>query len=744
MQLLESAQGKVVNSYEARSNSMQQTSGSKVMAHNYSSNFIEMPPEKPHPDPEMDDLVDDWASLSLDEEAETLSGKHASMNRTSKADYSNFKDFLPRKLALMDVEEELPRLSPLPHTADLKHLTGAAPETFTQQVGIDAAFSSSDEPNALDTVLTGWDDSVLNITIPSFFSERLPATGVALAAISHPRSHSLSLFVKPHPDLEGSTSLLTLTPTPIHASRYYFPLIHRYTSHLSSINTYILQTVLAIRAAHRTATDLPSRFIEVARETLMEDQDQEPSAPESGIASSQSTKDIKLDLNASLYTAAATGFIPSRLRSWLTETLQERNLKRWDTAVKTGLADIVRLTHTYLLPALERATVIASRLRGLSRMDPQLPIWTVSEKSLTRIVTDLDSLRLIAHHILRYSAEELREFKLFSAWLSHILVIAAADNPEAPSAVDATEKISLLDIEPVLAYIAGPLSKSHLPYFLAREIYEVQKSPRQASLRINWDMLVRVLEGHKKRCIQPQQGPEGLRGGRVEVVNLLWWGLMMADGVTEVVKVPRECVARGIEFGEAIAVFADGNARMQDARMVDTKEGVSTLVLSFTANAPGALYIQRIQRMSCEDGEVWRRHVYLRLKVERTDVQPDDLLAVRFLSDEWILALVRRSDIRRRRKSRDRDVSALGLIACRCKLRNQNHNEIDVVETPGVWLQADITSGGFETSGEGMDCRLDYLETSKGTDMGVVVSLMAMEEDRFKVVRCPLPECAAV
>ena len=77
------------------------------------------------------------------------------------------------------------------------------------------------------------------------------------------------------------------------------------------------------------------------------------------------------DLVQNLYHLACTGHCPPTMQEWLVDELAEQGHKRWDNAVSSGLATVIQLLHENFLPALDRCSIIISRLRGLAAYHDQ-------------------------------------------------------------------------------------------------------------------------------------------------------------------------------------------------------------------------------------------------------------------------------------------------------------------------------------------------------------------------------------
>lgn len=137
-----------------------------------------------------------------------------------------------------------------------------------------------------------------------------------------------------------------------------------------------------------------------------------------------------------------------------------------------------RLTHENLLPALERFSVLTSRLRGLSRSQGTSTLG-LATRELDNILDTVNCLHLLSHSILITAGIELRQFLAFSSWMRQEIEIQGMD-PTSMTSEEGTEKDTMLDYAQILEYIEGPLLQSRLV-----ELFGVQASP---SNREEWEM----------------------------------------------------------------------------------------------------------------------------------------------------------------------------------------------------------------------------------------------------------------
>lgn len=124
-----------------------------------------------------------------------------------------------------------------------------------------------------------------------------------------------------------------------------------------------------------------------------------------------------------------------------------------------------------MLPAIERCTLILSRLSGIARFHEEEDHVGFTNTEITRLVDILSALNLICHRVLLIVMEELELFRIFSSWLR--LTIDRVSSSTVPE--EFVEKEALLDPAKILRYIERFLVSSPMAVHFA-------KVPREA-----WD-----------------------------------------------------------------------------------------------------------------------------------------------------------------------------------------------------------------------------------------------------------------
>lgn len=137
----------------------------------------------------------------------------------------------------------------------------------------------------------------------------------------------------------------------------------------------------------------------------------------------------------------------------------------------TGYETIRRLTHECLLPALERCSVLLSRLIGLSKFHKLGPVLGLSTQDLKECLATIDCLTLLGHKVMVHSGRELAQFMAFSKWLRYEIDLQAAD-PLSATAEELMEKADTINHAQTLSYIQGALTWSALRNFIQSKSLE--------------------------------------------------------------------------------------------------------------------------------------------------------------------------------------------------------------------------------------------------------------------------------
>jgi len=180
--------------------------------------------------------------------------------------------------------------------------------------------------------------------------------------------------------------------------------------------------------------------------------------------------------------------------------------KRWEKAASTGYESVRRLAHESLLPALERFTVIVSRLRGLSKFHVSNVTLGLSTQELDNMLDTVNCLQLVTHRILITAGTELRQFQAFSGWLRQEIDSQSTD----ASSSETTEKDINVDHASTLEYIHGPMLQSGLIEFLYME--QQEEYPLQWKLAAEGRSLLELYKQEHKNTIKGRPSGKRLPG----------------------------------------------------------------------------------------------------------------------------------------------------------------------------------------------------------------------------------------
>ncbi|KAF2715427.1 hypothetical protein K504DRAFT_457593 [Pleomassaria siparia CBS 279.74] len=365
---------------------------------------------------------------------------------------------LPNQLAMMDMETLLPKLPaiPLPPAQPFMRAPPADSGAFSTQVQVDSLLHSHHmkDQNSVDMFIRCTD---LGTVHPSIYDSletvdvRLPPAwsmeSKTLMHTSHPYScsHGLLVEAKAANNAHKKLAYIPLTLGFIPSAGIYLHLIASKTSQLQNLLLYLQQCLQRIRTFWKHSQDLPTKFMMNISETL----------EEKGQG----------NLVQNLYHLACTGTCSPMIKEWLVDELAEQGHKRWDHTVSTSLTTLLALVHENLLPALDRCSIVISRLRGLAQYHDQGWIFSGPVSDFSALLIHIKNLRLLAHTTLLYAGDSKRQFLSFSKWLRFCIDFEATEL-DSQSRQEMENRDPGVDIGMVLEYIQYGLTRSDLGPFL--------------------------------------------------------------------------------------------------------------------------------------------------------------------------------------------------------------------------------------------------------------------------------------
>ncbi|KAL5354579.1 hypothetical protein ACLOAV_000668 [Pseudogymnoascus australis] len=270
---------------------------------------------------------------------------------------------LPRDLAAIDIESSLPKLSVLPSG-------GTTEDIFSSRASLDALFRPFDpaDNDSISIMVVGTSTGHIHLSIFDSFHA------------SHPQSSTHGLLMKSTSTLVGGLFFVPMQLGFLTAESSDLSLLASRSSALQNLLRYIHQVQTLMKAEYQATQELPSRFLGNIDETLAEHGD--------------------WTIAPALYHQVVTGHTLPEVKEWLVDELAERGHKRWDKTLTTSLATLLKLTHSHLLPALERAALLLSRLHGLaSYHSPSAPLG-FSAPQIKALLDTLAALNLAATRVL--------------------------------------------------------------------------------------------------------------------------------------------------------------------------------------------------------------------------------------------------------------------------------------------------------------------------------------------------------
>ncbi|OBT60964.1 hypothetical protein VE03_09769 [Pseudogymnoascus sp. 23342-1-I1] len=354
---------------------------------------------------------------------------------------------LPRDLAAIDIESSLPKLSVLPSG-------GTTEDIFSSRASLDALFRPFDpaDNDSISIMVVGTSTGHIHLSIfDSFvigtFPPPLPSSKTSRHQLvlhaSHPHHATHALLMKSTSTLVGGLFFVPMRLGFLTAeSSGDLSLLASRSSALQNLLRYVQQVQMLMAAEYQATQDLPRRFLGSIDETLAERGD--------------------WTIAPALYHQVVTGHTLPEVKEWLVDELAERGHKRWDKTLTTSLTTLVKLTHSHLLPALERAALLLSRLHGLASYHaPSTPLG-FSATQIKALLDTLASLNLAATRILSTTVAEIEGWTAFGAWVRGEIDRLAAGE----SAAEGEEKEAPgTPTRRILEYIQGSLTGSPLERF---------------------------------------------------------------------------------------------------------------------------------------------------------------------------------------------------------------------------------------------------------------------------------------
>ena len=369
---------------------------------------------------------------------------------------------LPEQLIMMDAESLLPKLPvipPPPVNPMMRFMRQAAgASAFSSQAEVDGLLHSQHlrDHNSVDMFIRCTEDGsvypsiydameAVNVRLPEAWNVR--SKFVMHASHPYACTHSLLAEIQSPSNVQKKIAWVPLTLGFIPSAGIYLHLIAAKTAQLQNLLSYLTHTLTRIQTFFAQAQDLPSRFMMNIGDTLAEHN--------------------QGDLVTAFFHLACTGHCSKLMHDWLVDELAEQGHKRWDNAVTSGLATVIQLLHENFLPALDRCSIIISRLKGLAEFHEREWIFSGPLSDFTALLDGIKTLNLLANTALLYATEEKKHFAAFSKWLRHCIDFEATE-PGSQSRAEMENQPAGVDIAVVLEYIRYGMAKSDVKPYLSK------------------------------------------------------------------------------------------------------------------------------------------------------------------------------------------------------------------------------------------------------------------------------------
>ncbi|ROT40340.1 anaphase-promoting complex component Cut20/Apc4 [Sodiomyces alkalinus F11] len=472
---------------------------------------------------------------------------------------------LPRELTFLEIDASLPKISPLPSSSAGD---GEDAMVFTLRTSIEFLFQpfKADDSDQVYIMVVGTNDGRLHLSIyDSFvigdFRYTLPSAiyrpGVLQLThhTSHPTMSTHSLFLKHPSDDDRALYLVPMDLPFIPSSPINLSLIASKLTTVQKLLRYVKQAQLHMVVEYNNSRELPSRFMRSVQEDLAKE--------ESGPS----------DIVPALFHAVVTGHLYPVAREWLVDQLAERGHKRWDKAVTSGLQNLRSLIHENLIPALERLSIILSRLRGLALFYDNRDDIGFSVTQITRAMDFVSCLKVIGHRILLQVMEELDFFNAFSAWLRFQIDRAAQSGSVGD---ELSDREAALDIGSVLAYVQHYLVQSPMAIFFDDGVTEQEAQADWQTVGEGSSLLDTI-----DMQLKQHEAGQPYKKGLPHVAYLVDQLDARASGIFRDIA---EAQKRSVHFGQPTKMVLQHAMSSMDAVMCpDTTVGDSSGARTFTA-----------------------------------------------------------------------------------------------------------------------------------------------------------------
>lgn len=240
--------------------------------------------------------------------------------------------------------------------------------------------------------------------------------------------------------------------------------------------------------------------------------------------------------------------------------------------------------HENLLPSLDRASIILSRLRGLARYYDSRDDLGFNTAQLNRILDIISCLSLVGNKILLQVMDELDHFQAFSSWLKFMIDRLSSTTSAAE---ELTEKEATLNTSKVLTYMERYLIGSPLDGFFD----EVTKDDYEADWQHIEDgpSLLAVLDRQLQKQADGQPHMKALPHVNFLVNYATVWSSRIFKDVAD-------AKGRSVRFGEPIKMTTGALISAMDTKMVNAdKDEANVYTVLASKEQQGRLTVFQIK-----------------------------------------------------------------------------------------------------------------------------------------------------
>lgn len=219
-----------------------------------------------------------------------------------------------------------------------------------------------------------------------------------------------------------------------------------------------------------------------------------------------------------------------------------------------------------MIPALQRAAIILSRLRGIARFEECSQDIGFTTAQITKLIDIVQSLYAVSYKLLRMVMKELALFSKFSLWLRlEIDKLASSTQTD-----ELLERQANVDFPKVLKYVKDYLTTSPMGIFFD----DVQREDYQQDWEVAGDT-ASLREMLEKQIKRHQSGQPYMRA--LPKLDFLVTYLTSRSGM--VLKAIAETQRRRVRFAPTTKLEMDGSIAKYDVRLCARRKNVSLAAL---------------------------------------------------------------------------------------------------------------------------------------------------------------------